>query len=89
MFYRILLKQSDESISIVTMGDGLSQARLHQHYGGGVEGFVISGSAALDGIILKKYDWFRLPPGAAMDLVSSECTLYLKENNVSKLRSMD
>lgn len=87
--YRTLLKQADESISIISLGNGSNGGRLHQHYGGGVEGFVISGSANLDGELITQHDWFRLPPGAAMDLVSNDCTLYLKENNVSKLRSMN
>jgi len=87
VFYRTLLKQSDESTSVVSLGGDDGQGRLHQHYGGGVEGFVISGSAQLNGEILTQHDWFRLPAGAAMDLVANDCTLYLKENNVHKLRN--
>lgn len=89
VYYRTLLKQSDESIVIVSLGDGSIGGRLKQHYGGGVEGFVISGSAKLNGEPITRHDWFRLPPGAEIDLASDDCTLYLKENNVSKLRNLN
>lgn len=88
VFDSTLMQQPDQSISIVSLGEGANQGQLLHRYEGGVEGFVITGTAILDGQTLNQYDWFRLPPGATLDLKARACTLYLKENNVRKLMSV-
>ena len=68
---------------IVTLADG---ELFDQHYESGVEGFVVAGQLVLDGPALHQYDWFRLPRGSQLTLISRGCTIYLKENAVAGLR---
>ncbi len=96
---RVLLNHSGESISIISLGilagtqlntqAAPPEGSLCQTYEGGVEGFVLEGIAEMNGEILTRHDWFRLPPGATLNLTSKECTLYLKENNVKRLRNVN
>ena len=97
VIFRVLLNQSGESISIISLGIQLgaipsaethtSEGVLRKKYEGGVEGFVLEGIANMNGEMLIRHDWFRLPPGATLNLTSRSCTLYLKENNVKRLRN--
>ena len=68
---------------IVTLADG---ELFDQHYESGVEGFVVAGQLVLDGSALHQHDWFRLPRGSQLTLISRGCTIYLKENAVAGLR---
>jgi hypothetical protein len=61
------------------------EATLTEHFTGGVEGFVVTGSLSLGTVKLMEHDWFRLPPGDTLSLLSNGCTLYLKSNDVNKL----
>ena len=90
-----LLIQGDESISIVSFGydevasDEEQVTREYtRQYESGVEGFVLEGEVEMNGNPLVQHDWFRLPAGASLTLASNQCRLYLKANNVIRLRSV-
>lgn len=53
---------------------------LRTQYAGDMEGFLLACIANMNGEMLARHDWFRLPPDATLTLTARSCTLYRKEN---------
>jgi hypothetical protein len=85
---RLLGQYGDVQTRVLELPQG---SHLNQTFDGGIEGFLLDGRLDfqfdLKSTALQAFDWFRLPPGATLDLQSHGCRLYLKENAVAGLRS--
>ncbi|XOV88492.1 MAG: cupin domain-containing protein [Pseudomonadota bacterium] len=77
----VLDEHGDEMTAIVDVSAG----EVSLPADGGAEGLVLSGKLSLWGETLTTHDWFRVPPGERLQVISAGCRLYLKRGAVKLL----
>ena len=82
---QVLHEESGIRTSILSLDDGIVFRLPTQ---GGCEGFLVDGTAELEGRSIGEHDWFCLPADVQQDMRSGGCRLYLKQGGVTRLRSL-